>query len=154
MKVLTTGLPGNSHKLSDFLDKRVLLLFLDLSSDHLTRVNTESKILRDFYPWISWLLKHLEICVHQSCLTLCNPMNCSLPSSSVHGILQARILERVAIPSPGNIPDPGIKLRSPALQVDSLPSETPRKFIQSTKKRYNWAHFTNECYWNIWILVF
>ena len=35
----------------------------------------------------------------QSCLTLCNPMDCSPPGSSVHGILQARILERVAISS-------------------------------------------------------
>ena len=35
---------------------------------------------------------------------------------------------------PGVLPDPGIKLRSPALQADSLPSETQRKFIQSTKK--------------------
>jgi len=35
---------------------------------------------------------------------------------------------------PGVLPDLGIKLRSPALQADSLPSETPRKFIQSTKK--------------------
>ena len=35
----------------------------------------------------------------QSCLTLCEPIDCSLPSSSVHGILQARILEWVAIPS-------------------------------------------------------
>ena len=34
----------------------------------------------------------------QSCLTLCNPMDCSPPGSSVHGILQARILEWVAIP--------------------------------------------------------
>ena len=33
------------------------------------------------------------------CLTLCNPMDCSLPGSSIHGILQARILEWVAIPS-------------------------------------------------------
>ena len=33
----------------------------------------------------------------QSCLTLCDPMDCSLPSSSIHGILQARILEWVAI---------------------------------------------------------
>ena len=42
-----------------------------------------------------------EGCVHvwvtQLCLTLCNPMDCSLPGSSVHGILQARILEWVAI---------------------------------------------------------
>ena len=35
----------------------------------------------------------------QSCLTLCNPMDCSPPGSSVHGILQARILEWVAMPS-------------------------------------------------------
>ena len=33
----------------------------------------------------------------QSCLTLCDPMDCSLPGSSVYGILQARILEWVAI---------------------------------------------------------
>ena len=36
----------------------------------------------------------------QSCPTLCNPMDCSLPGSSVHGMVQARILEWVAIPSP------------------------------------------------------
>ena len=36
--------------------------------------------------------------VTQSCLTLCNPMDCSPPGSSVHGILQARILEWVALP--------------------------------------------------------
>ena len=36
--------------------------------------------------------------VAQSCLTLCDPMDCSLPGSSVHGILQAKILEWVAIP--------------------------------------------------------
>ena len=38
-----------------------------------------------------------EVKVPQSCLTLCNPMDCNLPGSSVHGILQARILESVAI---------------------------------------------------------
>ena len=37
--------------------------------------------------------------VTQSCPTLCNPMDCSPPGSSVHGVLQARILERVAISS-------------------------------------------------------
>ena len=35
--------------------------------------------------------------VAQSCLTLCNPINCSLPGSSIHGIFQARVLEWVAI---------------------------------------------------------
>ena len=44
-----------------------------------------------------------DACMHakslQSCLTLCNPMDCSQPGSSVHGILPARILEWVAMPS-------------------------------------------------------
>ena len=35
--------------------------------------------------------------VAQSCLTLCNPMDCSLPGSSIHGIFQARVLEWVTI---------------------------------------------------------
>ena len=46
------------------------------------------------------------------------------PGSTVHGVLQARILELVDIPSPGYIPDPGIERLSPAapaLQADSLP---------------------------------
>ena len=38
------------------------------------------------------------VLVPQSCLTICDPMDCSLPGSSVHGIFQARILEWVAIP--------------------------------------------------------
>ena len=40
---------------------------------------------------------HMCVWVTQSCLTLCDPMDCSSPGSSVHGILQARILELVAI---------------------------------------------------------
>ena len=47
-------------------------------------------------------------------------MDCSPPGSSVHGILQARILDWVAIPSPGDFPNPGIEPRSPELQADSL----------------------------------
>ena len=52
---------------------------------------------------------------------LCDPMDCSLPGSSVHGIFQARILEWVAISFSGDLPNPGIKSASPALQADSLP---------------------------------
>ena len=54
----------------------------------------------------------------QSCPTLYALMDCSPPDSSVHGILQARILERVACPPPGDLPDPRIEpafLMSPAL---------------------------------------
>ena len=42
-------------------------------------------------------LWHYDIEVAQLCLTLCDPMDCSLPGSSVHGIFQARVLEWVAI---------------------------------------------------------
>ena len=62
--------------------------------------------------------------VTQSCPTLWDPTDCSLPKSSIHGILQARILEWVAISfSRGSSPDPGTEPRSPVLQTDSLPSE-------------------------------
>ena len=43
--------------------------------------------------------QYLKVLVAQSHLTLCDPMNCSPPGSSVHGILQARILEQVAVSS-------------------------------------------------------
>ena len=55
-------------------------------------------------PSLLFLLYHtqwwskVDILVAQLCLTLCDPMNCSLPGSSVHGILQARILKWLAIP--------------------------------------------------------
>ena len=51
--------------------------------------------------------------VTQSCLTLCDSMDCSLPGSSVHGILQARLLEWVAMPSFRGSYQPGIEPRSP-----------------------------------------
>ena len=53
--------------------------------------------------------------VAKSCLTLGDPMDSSLPDSSVHGILQVRTLELVAIPSPEELPNPGIESLSPAL---------------------------------------
>ena len=59
-------------------------------------------------------------------------MNCSLPDSSVHGILKARILEWVAIPSPAYLPSLGYKPRSPALQADSLPIEPQGKPLMET----------------------
>ena len=59
--------------------------------------------------------------ITQLCPTLCDPMDCSPPGSSVHGILQERILEWVAMPSSRGSSHP----RSPALQADSLPSEPP-----------------------------
>ena len=45
----------------------------------------------------------------QSCPTLCDPVDCSPPGSSVHVMLQARVLEWVAMPSSKNLPNPGVK---------------------------------------------
>ena len=59
------------------------------------------------------------------CPGLCDPMDCSLSGFSVHGILQARILEWVAVPFSRDLLNPGIEPRSPTLQADSLPSEPP-----------------------------
>ena len=65
------------------------------------------------------------VLVAQSCLILCDPMDCTLPGSSVQGILQARILKWVAIPFSRisrDLPNPGIKPKFLPLQADSLPS--------------------------------
>ena len=67
------------------------------------------------------------VLVVQLNLTLCDPMDCSSPVSSVHGILQQEYWSGLPFPSPGGLPDPGIEPRSPALQADSLPSEPPGK---------------------------
>ena len=83
---------------------------------------------------------HMCVCVCvcvlvvQLCPTLWNPMDCSPPGSSVHGILRAGTLEWVTILSPGDLLNLGIKPRSPALQADSLPVEPQRKPLDRKKK--------------------
>ena len=68
-------------------------------------------------PWCVSVCK-----LPQSCLILCDPMECSPPGSSVHGISQSRLLEWVAMLSSRDLPNPGIEPTSPALQADdSLP---------------------------------
>ena len=67
--------------------------------------------------FISRLLPWMCACAQS---TLCDPMDCSPPGSSVHGILLARALEWGGHALlPGDLPNPGISPRSPALQVDS-----------------------------------
>ena len=71
------------------------------------------------------------ICVHaQLCPTLCDPMNCSLPGYSVHGIFQARILDGLPFPSPPDLSDSGIELKthaSPAFAGGFFTTEPPEK---------------------------
>ena len=56
-----------------------------------------------------------------------NESHSVVSDSTTLGILQARILERVDFPSPGDHPNPGIKPKSPTLQADSLPAEPQGK---------------------------
>ena len=73
-------------------EKPVALIFCSES------IKTVSDLLLGLY-----FVERVWPCMHakslQSCPTVCDPMDCSLPDSSVDGILQARILEQVAIPS-------------------------------------------------------
>ena len=64
----------------------------------------------------------LKVKVAQSCPTLCNTMD-----YTVHGILQARILEWVAFPFSRGSSNSGIEPRPPGLQADSLPAEPQGK---------------------------
>ena len=67
-------------------------------------------------------------------------MDCSPPGYSVLGILQARIVDWIAISSSGDLPDPGIKSEfpvSPALQADSLPLSHQESPIAQLKKKIN-----------------
>ena len=68
-------------------------------------------------------LKWICVLVAQLCPTLCNSMDCNLPGSSGHGILQTRILEWVAISLSKGSSWPKKQTWSPALQVNALPSE-------------------------------
>ena len=65
--------------------------------------------------------------VTQSCPTLCDPMDCSLPGSAVHGIFQVRILEWVAISFSRVSSQPRDRTGSSTLQTDALPSESSGK---------------------------
>ena len=79
------------------------------------------KFLRQFkhtdnhFVFIPYVLSHLQ---ENASTSPYDPMGCSLPGSSVHGISQARILEWVAMSSSRGFPNPGIEPESPALQAD------------------------------------
>ena len=75
------------------------------------------------------LCESVKVLVAQLCPTLCDPMDCSPPGSSVHGILQTRILERVAIPFSRGSSLPGIEPGSPTQETDSLLSQPPGKTL-------------------------
>ena len=77
-----------------------------------------------------------------SCIQLCDPVDCSSPGSLVHGILQARILEWVAMPYSRGSASPGIELTSPmypALQAGSVPLAPPKAWWGMFKLHRGWS---------------
>ena len=103
------------------------------------------------------------VCVFviQLCQTLCDPMECSLPGSSVHGIPQVRILEWVAIPFSGGSSWPGVTPGSPALQADSIIWAPGKRHIcvcccccaqtcpwTAARQAPPWVGFSKQEYWS------
>ena len=72
-----------------------------------------------------WCWERLSVLVIQSCPTLCDPIDCSPPGSSVLRFSRQGYWSGLPFPSPGDLPNPGIEPGSPALQADSLPTELP-----------------------------
>ena len=80
------------------------------------------------HPWkmlnaLSHLGKKKEVLVDQLCPTLCDPMDCNPQAPVSLELSRQEYWSGLSFPSPGDLPDPGIEPRSPALQVDSLLSE-------------------------------
>ena len=76
--------------------------------------------------------------VAQSCPTLCDPMNCSLPASPSMRFSRQGYWSGLPFPSPGDLLNPGIEPGSPALQADALPSGPliiPFSFSGGKKKK-------------------
>ena len=67
--------------------------------------------------------------VAQSCLSLCDPMDCIYQASLSMGFSRQEYWSGLLFPSLGDLPDPGIKPTSPALHADALPSEPPGNHI-------------------------
>ena len=83
----------------------------------------------------------MEVLVTPSCLTLCDPMDCSPPDPSVHGIFQSGILEWVAISFSRVSSQSGIELKSPALQADSLSPKLPEKPTRMEIRKIKRIHY-------------
>ena len=107
--------------------------------------NMYQKGINNWSKYFSFLSAYVHARSLQSCLTLCNPMDYSPLCSSVHGILQARILEWVPCPPPGDLPNPGIELASlvsPALSDGFFTTSTTREAPFSLDTLPSLLHFT------------
>ena len=106
----------NNH--NHFVSKTVLSFFLKkyfIIAHYLNRAN--KKVIEEEKNGMFWILKKC-VKVAQSCLPLCDPMDY---------ISRPEYWSKYPFPSPGDLPNPGIKPRSPALQADSLTAEPQGK---------------------------
>ena len=82
----------------------------------------------------------------QSCLTPCDPMECSLPGSSVHGIFQARNWSGLPCPSPGDLPDPWMEstsLKSPTMADGFFTTSATWEVQDSGSSLFNYSILNN-----------
>ena len=95
----------------------------------LSEISQSGKVTYCTIPTLWHSGKDRTVCVSvaQSCPTVCDPMDWAPPGSFVHGFSRQKYWHGLPFPSPGNISNPGIKPRSPALRADSLPVEPPGK---------------------------
>ena len=135
-------------------------LFMCILSSAYVLMEVAVQILQPFYFYLTfsycWVLRVLcifwmwsEVKVTQSCLILCNLMDCI---DIVHEILQARTLEWVPVPFSKDLPNPGIKPRFPPLQVDFLPAEPQRKPKNTgvgSLSLLQWIFLTQESNWGL-----
>ena len=94
--------------------------------------------------------------VAQSCLTLCDPMDCSPRGSSLSkGFSRQEDWNGLPFHPPGDLPDPGIKPRSPAFQAYSLPVEAPGKSINSSEALESHVFMSwNLLFWSLFFPTF
>ena len=82
-------------------------------------------------------LEGAQCLVTQSCPTLCDLMDSAARLFCPWGLSRQECWSALPCPFLGDLPNPGIELKSPALQVDSLPSETPGKSMRSRRVEHN-----------------
>ena len=96
------------------------------------------------FTMFCWFLPYSKVnlprvLVAQLCLTLCDPMHCSPPGSSVHGILQTRMLEWVAIPSSRGSSQPRNRTQVSCVAGRHFTSEPPGKTMNQKDLPYGLA---------------
>ena len=95
----------------------------------------------------------MKVSVTQSCPTLCDPMDCSPPGSSVMGFSRQGYWSGLPFPSLGDLPDPGIEARSPDLEGNHSdcflkePAVQGQNIVLQIKFTAPWsrAHISREC---------